>query len=93
MDLMGPLIHILLISIHTDICIFPGWIEPLLDRVADNWSNVIMPLYDYIDPDDLHYTFGEVTYVGVFGWDIYFAWDEIPATDAKRPGAPFTPVR
>ena len=33
----------------------PGWLEPLLDRIADDWSNVLVPVIDYISDDNMSY--------------------------------------
>ena len=31
----------------------PGWLQPLADRTADNWTNVLTPTIPAINPDTL----------------------------------------
>ncbi len=31
------------------LCVLIGWLEPLLDRIAANWSNVVTPVIDVIE--------------------------------------------
>ena len=35
--------------------LIPGWLEPLLDRIADDWSNVLVPVIDIISDENLSY--------------------------------------
>ncbi|XP_064614239.1 polypeptide N-acetylgalactosaminyltransferase 5-like [Liolophura sinensis] len=54
-----------------------GWLEPLLDRVGQNWTNVVTPLITSINNADFH--FGRWShnniYVGGFAWNLLFIWD------------------
>ena len=35
--------------------LIPGWLEPLLDHIADDWSNVLVPVIDTISDETLSY--------------------------------------
>ena len=35
--------------------LFPGWLEPLLDRIARNSTTVVCPVIDVIDDSTLEY--------------------------------------
>ena len=57
----------------------PGWLEPLLDRIRENPSNVPVPTIDSIDKDTFKYLGGrETTTRGVFSWTMSFTWLELP---------------
>ncbi len=54
-----------------------GWLEPLLDRIRDDRSNVVTPVIDSIDKDSFEYLGGpETTTRGVFSWSLTFTWLE-----------------
>ena len=52
--------------------LFSGWLEPLLDRIAENKSNVVTPVIDVIDDDTLKYQYSSAqsTSVGGFDWNL-----------------------
>lgn len=58
----------------------PGWLEPLLDRIAENKSNVVTPVIDVVDDTTLQYKFGSArsTNLGGFDWSLQFNWHAIP---------------
>ena len=72
-----------------------GWLEPLLDRISQNTSTVVVPVIDIIDEDtfrfDAHkYLIG----IGVFNFNLQFTWKSIPRTPARFPGMKMTePIR
>nr|CDS29350.1 Ricin B lectin [Hymenolepis microstoma] len=72
-----------------------GWLEPLLDRIAENNTNVVVPVIDVISSDTLQYNHApsRSVQVGGFDWSLIFRWHPIPPRDAVRPGAPNSPVR
>jgi hypothetical protein len=66
--------------------IFPGWLEPLLDRIARNSTTVVCPVIDVIDDSTLEYHFrdsGGVN-VGGFDWNLQFNWHAVPEKEKKR---------
>ncbi|VDL97080.1 unnamed protein product [Schistocephalus solidus] len=72
-----------------------GWLEPLLDRIAEKTTNVVVPVIDVISSDTLHYSHSSAEHiqVGGFDWGLQFRWHTMPKRDAERPGAPVSPVR
>ena len=72
-----------------------GWLEPLLDRIADDWSNVLVPVIDVISDNSLSYDAHQAkdVDVGGFEWDLIFNWRTPPYQDRSRPCAPVSPLR
>jgi len=63
-----------------------GWLEPLLDRIARNKTNVVCPVIDVIDDDTLEYHYrdsGGVN-VGGFDWNLQFNWHAVPEHEKAR---------
>lgn len=63
-----------------------GWLEPLLDRIARNRTNVVCPVIDVIDDDTLEYHYrdsGGVN-VGGFDWNLQFNWHAVPDHEKVR---------
>ena len=63
-----------------------GWLEPLLDRIARNKTNVVCPVIDVIDDDTLEYHYqdsGGVN-VGGFDWNLQFDWHAVPEHEKSR---------
>ncbi len=50
----------------------PGWLEPLLDRIARDPQTVVCPVIDVIDDDTLefHYRDSSGVNVGGFDWNL-----------------------
>ncbi|XP_055328880.1 uncharacterized protein LOC129581693 [Paramacrobiotus metropolitanus] len=73
-----------------------GWVEPLLDRIAEDPKNVVWPVIDVISLKTLEYTHGDLVNnlnVGGFDWGLQFNWHRIPEADNKTRAHPFAPVR
>ena len=47
-----------------------GWLEPLLDRIARNATNVVTPIIDVIDDTTFQYHYGPGVAVGGFDWNL-----------------------
>lgn len=63
-----------------------GWLEPLLDRIAQNSTTVVCPVIDVIDDTTLEYHWrdsGGVN-VGGFDWSLQFNWHAVPERERKR---------
>ncbi|XP_062604010.1 polypeptide N-acetylgalactosaminyltransferase 5-like [Saccostrea cucullata] len=63
-----------------------GWVEPLIDPIARNWTTVVTPVIDVIDSDTFEYFFlpAETTSVGGFDWSMAFTWHGIPESEKIR---------
>lgn len=63
-----------------------GWLEPLLDRIAENKSNVVCPVIDVIEDDSFKYQYGNArsTSIGGFDWNMQFTWHAIPEYERVR---------
>jgi len=72
-----------------------GWLEPLLDRIAANRSNVVAPVIDVIDDKTMQYKFGDAraTNVGGFEWNLQFNWHGIPEREKRRRKLDIDPIR
>ena len=62
-----------------------GWLEPLLDRIARNSSNVVCPVIDVIDTESLEYVHNGYFAVGGFDWNLQFNWHAVPEHENKGP--------
>ena len=65
-----------------------GWLEPLLERIYINRSNVVCPVIDVINLDTLEYSTirGPPGVRGGFNWNLQFKWKKIPDYEQKRRG-------
>uniref|UniRef100_A0A3B5ANM9 Polypeptide N-acetylgalactosaminyltransferase 6-like n=1 Tax=Stegastes partitus TaxID=144197 RepID=A0A3B5ANM9_9TELE len=76
---------------------FPGWLEPLLARIAEQPTAVVSPRIPGIDKDSLKFTkpVPNPRYYsrGVFDWALVFAWEVIPEREKKRRKNETYPIR
>lgn len=65
---------------------FLGWLEPLLDRIAENKSIVVCPVIDVIEDSSFKFQYGSAksTSVGGFDWNLQFNWHAIPEHERER---------
>ena len=73
-----------------------GWVEPLLDRIAEDKRNVVCPVIDVIEDDSFKYQYGNArsTSIGGFDWNLQFNWHAIPEDErARREYKDYAPVR
>jgi len=81
-------IHTQLYPLH----LFLGWLNPLLARIKEDDTNVVVPLIDVIDQDTfsyvLHNKISKVSdlFVGGFDWGLIFNWHLLPEREQKRIG-------
>jgi polypeptide N-acetylgalactosaminyltransferase len=71
-----------------------GWLEPLLDRIAENQTIVVAPTIDSINDKTLSYFTTDVkgTAIGGFNWNLVFNWHPIPEREWKRRARVVDPV-
>jgi len=53
------------------------WIQPLLNRVHANRTQIIAPIIDIIQPDTFDYKPSPLV-KGGFNWGLNFKWDSLP---------------
>ena len=58
------------------------WLRPLLDRIADNETNVVTPIIDIINADTFRYEASPLVRGG-FNWGLNFKWDSIKPEELK----------
>jgi polypeptide N-acetylgalactosaminyltransferase len=58
----------------------PGWLEPLLERIALNSTTVVCPVIDVIDDKSLAFSYqsSEMLQIGGFEWEMTFTWFMVP---------------
>ena len=60
----------------------PGWLEPLLQRITEDYRNIPMPSHDAIDPKTFEFVGSKtVDSHGTFGWDLIQNWQALPEID------------
>ncbi|XP_042239465.1 polypeptide N-acetylgalactosaminyltransferase 1-like [Homarus americanus] len=69
--------------------------EPLLQRIKESRSAVLVPIIDVVDDKTLEYYHGNGRYfqVGGFTWSGHFTWIDISEEEQKRRGSPVGPTR
>ncbi|XP_047732484.1 polypeptide N-acetylgalactosaminyltransferase 15 isoform X1 [Prionailurus viverrinus] len=71
----------------------PGWLEPLLSRIAGDRSRVVSPVIDVIDWKTLQYYPSKDLQRGVLDWKLDFHWEPLPERDRKALRSPISPIR
>ncbi|XP_038164887.1 polypeptide N-acetylgalactosaminyltransferase 6-like [Cyprinodon tularosa] len=76
---------------------FPGWLEPLLARIAEEPKAVVSPRITNIDyrslgfhkpvPEPQNYS------RGTFDWSLKFGWERVPEEEKKRRKNETSPIR
>jgi polypeptide N-acetylgalactosaminyltransferase len=77
-------------------CVHTGWLEPMVDRIARNWSTVVVPVIDAILDDTLKFSYqpAKATQVGGFNWALVFTWHYISELERKkRENKEYLPLR
>ncbi|XP_034985700.2 polypeptide N-acetylgalactosaminyltransferase 4 [Zootoca vivipara] len=72
----------------------PGWLEPLLERIAENMSTVICPVIDTIDWNTFEfYMQSAEPMIGGFDWRLTFQWHSVPDYERQRRKSKIDPIR
>ncbi|KAG8432391.1 hypothetical protein GDO86_002287 [Hymenochirus boettgeri] len=65
-----------------------GWLEPLLARIAENYTAVVSPDIATIDLNTFQFNnpspYGNNHNRGNFDWSLSFGWESLPASENKR---------
>ncbi|KAM4539554.1 polypeptide N-acetylgalactosaminyltransferase 15-like [Odontesthes bonariensis] len=70
-----------------------GWLQPLLDRVAQDRTRVVSPIMDVIDWQTFQYNATQWPVRGVFDWKLDFYWESNPQQQDKDPEMAVRPVQ
>lgn len=71
-----------------------GWLEPLLDRIAEDRSRVVCPIIDVISDASFEYVPASDMTWGGFNWKMNFRWYRVPQREVdRRHGDRTLPVR
>ncbi|XP_053669001.1 putative polypeptide N-acetylgalactosaminyltransferase 9 [Anopheles marshallii] len=58
---------------HVEVTI--GWLEALIQPVAENWTTIALPTVDWIDENNMKYRSDKSpSFVGAYDWDLNFGW-------------------
>lgn len=71
----------ILTFLESHIEVTDGWLEPLLDRVAENPTNVVCPVIDVISDETFQYSYTidpRELQIGSFTWHLIFKWQLVP---------------
>ncbi|XP_073990157.1 polypeptide N-acetylgalactosaminyltransferase 2 isoform X1 [Rhodnius prolixus] len=71
-----------------------NWLEPLLERIAEDKTRVVCPIIDVISMDTFHYIGASSDLRGGFDWNLVFKWEYLSQEErAKRAMDPTQPIR
>ncbi|KAK7506882.1 hypothetical protein BaRGS_00001733 [Batillaria attramentaria] len=71
-----------------------NWLEPLLERVAQDRRNVVSPIIDVISMDNFDYIGASADLKGGFDWNLVFKWDYMTSEERnRRVSDPISPIR
>ena len=72
----------------------PGWLEPLLQRIKEDYRNVVMPSHDIIKAEGFEFVGAStIDNQGVFNWGLLHIWQGLPDFDKEKIKLKSDPVR
>ncbi|KAG7279140.1 hypothetical protein CRUP_022335 [Coryphaenoides rupestris] len=70
------------------------WLEPLLERVAEDKTRVVSPIIDVINMDNFQYVGASADLKGGFDWNLVFKWDYMTLEQRRaRQSNPIAPIK
>lgn len=61
-----------------------GWLEPLLDRIAENRTRVVCPVIDIIQEETFGFARSFELHIGGINWNLHFRWYPIAQSELIR---------
>ncbi|KAF8562659.1 hypothetical protein P879_09675 [Paragonimus westermani] len=61
-----------------------GWLEPLLEQIAQDSRRVVCPIIDVINENTFEYVSGSATTWGIFDWSLSFHWGPVSKRERAR---------
>lgn len=83
----GCIVRLMVNAYPTGEC-FNGWLEPLLARIAENYTAVVSPDITTIDLNTFEFMkpspYGQNHNRGNFDWGLSFGWESLPDHEKQR---------
>ena len=72
-----------------------GWLKPLLSRVAENRTVVVMPVMDIIDDSTFEYKSFDTQSINIggFDWGLQFTWIGVSEREKRHRPSDIAPIR
>ncbi|KAH9370958.1 hypothetical protein HPB48_013396 [Haemaphysalis longicornis] len=61
-----------------------GWLEPLLERIAQDRTRVVCPVIDIINDETFAYVRSFEMHWGAFNWEMHFRWFPVGSRELRR---------
>lgn len=81
----------ILVFLDSHVEVNVNWLPPLLERIVENSTRVVVPVIDIINSDTFEYSASPIV-KGGFNWGLHFKWDSIPPSQLKEKADYIKPI-